>query len=368
MGTLSILITGGDGYLGLEVARRHLASERDPLILWLRARDAEELARKRRRVEAVLGSGGGRLTCRGGDLTEDDPFRGVDPGDIRVIVHAAAATRFNVDAATADAVNVAGTRKLLAFAARCPRLERMALLSTVYASGLRGGRILEVPFDASAGFANHYERSKCAAEELLLAEYPDLPWQILRLATVIAADESGMVAQQNAFHNTLRLLYQGMLSLVPGRPGTPLYFITGDFAAGAVLALVQRAPARAIYHVAHSRADSLSLGALLELVFVTFAERAEFAARRALRPLYADAEAFQLLAEGIERFGAGVLGQALSSVAPFARQLMTSKDVDNANLVSWLDGYRAPDMAALAASVCRNLVSTRWGREVARAA
>jgi nucleoside-diphosphate-sugar epimerase len=363
-----VLITGGDGYIGLEVARRYLERTRAPVLLWMRARDAEELERKRQRVRVLLGTAAPRLSFAAGDLWSEEPFRAVDPRGIGTIVHSAAVTRFNVDAATADAVNVEGTRKLLRFAERCPELERVALLSTVYACGLRSGPIPEAPADGDAGFANHYERSKWAAERALLAEHAGLPWDIHRLSTVIAADESGCVSQQNAFHNTLRLLYHGLLSLVPGRPDTPLYFTTGEFAADALFALLQRAPRRRIHHLAHTRAESPTLGGLLDRVFAAFGEQPEFVARRVLRPLYAEPEAFQLLADGVGRLGAGVLQQAVSSVAPFARQLASPKDVRNDQLVAALDDYRAPDMDALVGRVCRHLVRTRWGREVARAA
>jgi nucleoside-diphosphate-sugar epimerase len=279
-------------------------------------------------------------------------------------VHAAAATRFNIDEATA-AVNAEGSRRLLAFARGCRRLADVTLLSSIYASGLRAGAVLEAPLDASEGFSNHYERSKWASEQVLLGEFAALPWRIARVATVIADDDGGHVTQQNAFHNTLKLFHYGLLSVVPGTPETPLYFVTGDFVVGALVHLAGRAPVRDIVHLAHARAESATLGDLVDTAFDVFAEGAEFRKRRVLRPLYADA--FDLLADGVRGFAGGVVTQAVSSVTPFARQLFVAKDVRNDRLRAALPGYAAPDPRRLIASACRHLVATRWGRDAALA-
>jgi nucleoside-diphosphate-sugar epimerase len=363
-----ILITGGDGYLGLALAKRYLQSTERSLLLWVRASDETEFAAKEERIRQRLGAEAGRVSCRWGNLVNAHPFDGIDPAEIGVIIHSAAVTRFNVDETTARRVNVEGTEKLLQFASRCPSLERFALLSTVYSSGLKSGPIEEEAMDNRAGFANYYEWSKWASENLLLTGFADLPWQIYRVSTVIADNEEGEVTQQNAFHNTLKLFYYGLLSLIPGKTETPLYFITGEFATHAVFSLLSAPLKRSIYHIAHTREESLSLETLIDLVFETYGERPEFKMRRVLKPLYSDAESFDLLAQGVNTFGAGILNQSVSSVAPFSKQLFIQKEVKNGNLVSALDDYRAPDARRLVRNACDYLVRTKWGREVQHAA
>ncbi|MFY9268946.1 MAG: SDR family oxidoreductase [Candidatus Manganitrophaceae bacterium] len=364
-----ILITGGDGYLGLALAKRYLQSTDEPLLLWVRASDETEFAAKQERIRQRLGAETDRrVRCRWGNLVNPDPFESIDPVEIRVIIHAAAVTRFNLDETTARRVNVEGTEKLLRFASRCPSLDRFALLSTVYSSGLKAGAIEEVPMDNRAGFSNHYEWSKWASENLLLTAFSDLPWQIFRVATIIADNEEGEVTQQNAFHNTLKLFYYGLLSLIPGKTETPLYFITGDFATNAIFSLLSASLKKSIYHVAHTKEESISLQAMIDLVFETYEEKPEFKMRRVLKPLYSDAESFDLLAQGVNTFGAGILNQSLSSVAPFARQLFIQKEVQNRNLASALDHYRAPDARRLVRNACDYLVRTKWGRELQHAA
>jgi nucleoside-diphosphate-sugar epimerase len=275
-------------------------------------------------------------------------------------------TRFNVDRDLARSVNVDGSRQLFELARRCPRLERVAFVSTLYAAGLAAGPVAEAPLDGPRRFANHYEWSKWEAERLLAAEYADLPWRIYRVATAIADDDSGRVVQHNAFHGTLKLFFYGLLSLVPGDRETPLPFVTGAFAAGAIRTLLDAPDAdHGVYHVCPPPAQATPLGALIDAAFDRFEREPDYRARRLLRPLFCDAEAFALLAEGIDSFGGAVVNDGLRSVTPFAPQLFAgaSKAFATARLAGALGGAAALDPVALIARTCDHLVGTRWGRK-----
>ena len=322
------VITGAGGYIGQRIAQ----VLDQPLILWSHA---------------------------SGDLADDEPFAAVDPHSVRRIIHGAAVTRFNVDRDTAQRINVEGTEKLIRFAKRCPKLESFDFLSTVYAVGLREGEIAESPDDGSAGFANEYERSKWLAEQATIGS--SLPWRIQRIATVIADDDSGRVTQQNAVHNTLKLLYYGLLSLVPGRPEVPLYFVTADFVARSVAAVLRNGPLHSVFHICHTRDESLTLGQFIDTVFATYEEDPKFRARRALRPLYADGDSFDALVKQVSGFSGGILGQAVTSVAPFSRELFSVKAFRNDRLRSVDASLRAPDAKQLVVNVCQNLIATRFG-------
>ena len=365
MSAHQILITGGDGYTGLRLARKYLGQAEDGVLLWVRASSPDEFQAKKERLCRELNDFNGRVSYAWGDLADENPFEAVDPKEVKAIIHSAAATRFNVDEATARKVNAEGTEKLLRFASRCRSLEAIGLLSTVYASGLRPGVIAESGLTGQDGFANFYESSKWMAENALRTEFADLPWRIFRIATIIADDDHGCVTQYNSFHNTLKLIFYGLLSLIPGDPETPLYFVTGEIAADAVHALMQRPENEVIYHVSHTVEESLSLGELIDVAFDAFAQDEDFQLRRVLKPLYSDAESFELLTDAVNAFGSGIVNQAVSSVAPFARQLFVHKKLQNNKLVSALDGYRAPDVRHLIRNTCKHLVSTKWGRHTA---
>lgn len=358
-----VLVTGAGGYLGRLVARRCLE---DGSSVLLAVRDAPG----RERLGQEFGPWGDRVGFVPVDLGGDDPFAAVGSdwrGRITRIVHAAAVTRFNVDREVARGVNVEGTRRALELARACPGLESFGQVSTVYSTGLRAGVIAEQAYDDSAGFANAYEWSKWAAEQLVIGA-GDVPWRVLRVATVVADDDSGGVTQYNAFHETLKLWFYGLLSLIPGRGDTPLYFVTGGFVADAIARLTDPNTAGGIYHLSPDRSESLTLDRVLDVACEQFERSEEFTRKRILRPLLADEETFELLVTGVTSFAGSLVTQALANVAPFARQLYVDKELDNARLRAALGDYRAPDPATLLAATCAQLVASRWGRRLAAGA
>jgi hypothetical protein len=215
---------------------------------------------------------------------------------------------------------------------------------------------------------NHYAWSKWAAEQESLAAAGDLPLSLLRLPTVVADDDSGTVSQYNAVHNTLKLYYYGLLSLVPGDPGTRLSLATTDFVSEAVRRLIEPEAPYGIVHVCPDPADTASLGALIERAFSVFERSEAFRRRRLLRPLFCDQRSFDDLVEAAQRMRGGPIHQSLSSVAPFAAQLHLPKTFRNDALRAAWPEYTAPDPLDLFEAVCDHLVSSRWGRRTAEAA
>src|SRR6516164_2756596 len=114
-----ILITGGDGYVGMRLARAHLEHTDMPVLLWVRAATLDAFESKRQRLQTEFGRYESRISYEWGDLVGEHPFDRIDPRRIRMIIHSAAVTKFNVDSDTADRVNIQGTEKLLKFASRC---------------------------------------------------------------------------------------------------------------------------------------------------------------------------------------------------------------------------------------------------------
>jgi nucleoside-diphosphate-sugar epimerase len=363
----AILVTGADGYLGSTLARLLLQnSPETALVLWVRSGDRAEFQIKVEKLKAVLNCGASdqaRVSFATGDLTSEACFDAVDSGTISSIVHSAAVTRFNVDAETAQSVNVMGTKRVVEFAKKCRRLEQLCQVSSVYASGMSAGVVLEDLVDDTSGFANHYEESKHAAERAVIDGGSQLPWTIVRVATIFADDPSGAVTQYNAVHNTLKLLYYGLISVVPGNADTPLYLITGDFAAGAVASVLKHGSKQNIYHACYRRQECTTLGRFVDLAFETFATDPGFKKRRILKPLFTDLEAFNVLSEAVTTgFSDGITKQAISSVAPFARQLFIDKDVKNDKLRQLMDHYAVPDADELVRRTCKFLCQSKWGR------
>lgn len=353
-----VLLTGASGYLGRRLAHRFLDTSDVQLVLPVRSKE------RREEVVTDLGPGAARVEFVECDLESPDAFRFLNAEHLRrvtSIVHAAAVTRFNVERSLGLATNVAGTAQVLEVARRCDALESFDYLSTVYATGLQDGLLPETVNDKAPRFTNTYEESKWMAEQLV-AECDDLPWRILRVSTVLADDDTGAVSQYNAVHDTLKLYFYGLLSLLPGRADTPLYFVTGDFVTDAIVALGRAHAPRGVYHLAHSRQEAVCLDQLIDLAFDAFSQADDFRRKRILRPLLADEESFTLLVEGVSPIAGGLVRSALGDVAPFARQLYVSKDVDNSRLREALPSHRFPDTPELVSRTCEHLVTTRWGR------
>lgn len=361
----TILVTGADGYIGSMVCDRLLAHTDANLVLWVRSKDAEEFAAKQEKILQQRAAVLDRISLHTGNLYADEPFASVDATHVDRIVHAAAVTAFNVAEDVANAVNRDGTRKMLAFARQCPNLKRFCYVSTAYAAGLASGPILEQPLPAAGPFANHYERSKCEAEAILLNEYGDLPWHIYRVATVLSHNDAGDVTQYNVFHNTMRLLFYGLISTMPGQEDIHIYLVTGEFVADSIAELCVKSLAeRQIFHVCHRREESLPLGTLVDACFEVFSTDEGFKKRRVLRPLFTEFELFEMLANELKGLSGQVVSQAVESIRPFARQLFIDKAFNNDNLRGALSRYHAPDPQQLVVNTVRYLIQTKWGREV----
>ena len=359
----AVLITGADGHLGRAVANQVLADGLPPLRLWVHARDADTHRAKALALADLLRVPSCRLA--GGDLADRDPFARIDPREIGAIVHAAAVTTFSVAQETARVVNVEGTRKVLDFARRCPNLRACLLMSTLYATGLREGEVAEAPIERPAAFANRYEWSKWSAERLAIEEYADLPWRVVRIGTVLAEDASGVVRQQNAIHNTLRLYFHGLLPMLAGRPGTRIYLTTAQFAARACTRLLDERHAHGFFHASEAWDEALGLGETLDLVHGAFLADPAFRMRRVPKPLFCELETFRMLVDGARRFSAA-MDRSLSSVAPFAPQLCCDKRVLNARLRAALPDLLVPRARVLLPRVCERYRVDRWSGTASR--
>jgi len=358
-----VLITGADGYIGSKLVVLLLNQSSCSILMWVRASDEGEAQRKRTALSSLYKEYTDRITIIVGHFQQDSPFGLVNADDVTFIIHCAAVIRFNIDAELANAVNLDGTKKILKVARQCKNLKRYVQLSTLYTSGLQSGVMKEVFYNKQGPFANHYERSKCEAEHIIREEFDDLPWQILRLATVIADNEAGQVSQYNVFHNTMNLLYHGLISLIPGDVDTPLYFVTGDFSVRSIYEIINTDDEKnRIFHISHLEKESLTLQALLDSCFKIFSKQESFQKRNILRPLLTDLETFQLLGEGLTGLSASIVSEAVSSIQPFAPQLFIRKSVDNSNLVNVLSTYNAPDMQKLTENIVQHLITTKWGR------
>lgn len=355
-----ILLTGATGYIGKKLLEQLLAERSETLLIPVRATSSEELEkRKAELLKGVATNNHARVEVLQSDLANLVENLQAHRSEISMIIHNAAKTAFNVDEATANSVNRDGSLTLLKFASDCPKLENFTYVSTLYASGMAAGEIKE-EFFSSPVFANHYERSKWEVEEAIRTQFSHLPWRIARVATVISDSKNGVVIQHNAIHNTLKLFYYGLISLLPGRAETPIHLVDGEFTAKSLATVINKGQSQKIYHVCYDQAASIPLGRFIDIAFEEFNKDETFKSRRLLKPLFADEKSFDTLVTNMKGFGGSVLNQGLASISPFGRQLFVKKEVRNDGLQALLGNYQTPAMEEFVRNTCQYLAQTKF--------
>jgi len=358
----TILVTGGTGTLGVELVSRLARADNASVVVLARG-----TVRPR---PAALPPGVGTLT---GDVRHG-PTLGLDASDgatlrerVTDIVHCAADTTFNRPLADARATNVAGTQAVLAFAKECRHLQRMACFSTVYVAGRTTGCFAEQDVGGASGFVNTYEQSKAEMEAVVRDTMRELPIAIYRLSTIIGDSRTGEVGGLNAIHHALRLLYQGLAPMVPGRETGLVDLIPVDFAADASHHPFEREfRAGATYHLCAGAAGSATLGTLLDATMTAFERyRPTWRKRRIARPAIVELETYELFVRSVEEAGNQVLLQATRAVQAFAYQLAYPKVFDSHRADSVLGpaGIAAPHVLDYYDRIVRWCVETNWGTQ-----
>lgn len=276
--------------------------------------------------------------------------------DLTQIIHIAAATRFNITEEEALQSNVRPMQAIIQLAQKNKGLQQFVFASTVYASGKEKGIIKEEALVPSE-FANYYESSKWECENLLMKS--NLNWQIQRIATVIADNLQGKVGQLNAVHNTLKLFYYGLISIIPGIAATPIYLVNGDFVVQSMLQLMQKAPNRKFYHICQPKNQNMTLGQMIEDTFAIYLTDPKFKSRRTLKPLFCDLDSFQKLAKGVQGFQSGILSQAIGSISPFGEQLFIEKDILVDQARKYVD-FPYPDQKKTFENAIRYLIENQF--------
>jgi thioester reductase-like protein len=288
----SILITGATGFLGGEVLARLLERDERPVYALVRAASDDEA---QARLRAVTEPWPGRAIAVAGDITQPD--LGIGPQRrawlaerIERVVHCAASVSFTLGLEESRAINVAGTRHLLAFAALCARSGRFdsfVHVSTSYVAGTHGNEFGEGDLDVGQTFRNAYERSKFEAELLLREWAGTLPIQVLRPSIIVGDSRTGWTSSFNVLYGPLRAFMRGAYPVVPAHRSSPVDVVPVDYVADGIVALAGR-PGTTHHLTAGQRASNV--GEIIELASAYGGRRAPPVVppglyRRAIHPI-----------------------------------------------------------------------------------
>jgi long-chain acyl-CoA synthetase len=271
----AILLTGATGFLGRELLPRLLArSEGRSIYLLIRGRDDAEVQRRFLAMTDSLcsrwpGLDRTRLRPLRGDLTL--PWLGLDreaarelAGRVTRIIHSAASVHLNTSLAEARRTNLGGAREILRLAGSCPRLERLAWISTAFVAGDRQGCILEGELQCGQNFLNAYEQSKFEAELMARSAGTHLPVTIFRPSIIVGDSRDGYTCNFASIYWPLRLVAEGVLRRISGDPQTPLDLVPVNYVADAVVELMEHRDAiGGCYQLVAGRSGTVSAQELL---------------------------------------------------------------------------------------------------------
>ena len=261
-----VLITGGTGFLGMELVARLLSDDEGP--------DVFLLVRDRSRVDVMLASlyeevpaSAARLRPVTGDLTADGLGLSARDrtrlrGAVGRVVHCAASIRFDLPLAEARDINVMGTHRVLGLAGTLPGLERLVHVSTAYVAGRSGGVFAETDLDRGQPFRNTYEQTKWEAEALVASS--GLPAAVVRPSIVVGESGSGWTPAFNVLYWPLQAFARGLVDVLPADPEGIVDVVGADHVTD-VLHAAAFAPGASGTYAAVAGHAAPSVGELLDL-------------------------------------------------------------------------------------------------------
>lgn len=295
-----------------------------------------------------------------GDLSSFD----LDPRDVTAILHCAAETRFGLSLDEIRETNVEGTRRLLKFARRCPRLEKFGHVSTVFSCGRLEGQLAETRWKPAA-FSNTYQQSKWEAEELVFEAMRDIPAVIYRLSSIIGDAHTGAVRQFNYTHQLLRFLGHNVLPVAPGIPDAPVDLIATDWACDALFRLfIDRFKAGGVFHICAGPDRSLTVEEMIDLARRGFETEPVASRWLPIRvPKLVSLGEYAALVDEVNRGKDRLLKETVRVLDFFLPHLGMRQEFQRTNTSAALPGHESPDVREYFPKMVSYCLRTNWGRE-----
>jgi nucleoside-diphosphate-sugar epimerase len=265
---MNVFLTGATGFVGMEVLAR-LLERGDEVVALVRAPDADAAEGRLDEVLAKLWRDPspyrGGVSAAVGDVTREN--LGLDGGlpAVDAVVHCAASIEFSLPLEEARAINVEGTRRVLALA-EAASIDRFVHVSTAYVAGTSSGRFAEDQLDIGQAFRNTYEQTKWESEHLVKAS--SLEPVVARPSIVVGESASGWTPVFNVLYWPLRAFQRGLFDEVPVLPHARVDVVPVDFVADGIVALLDRTDKGVFNLVASEEASTVT--DLVELACARF--------------------------------------------------------------------------------------------------
>ncbi len=378
--TSTVLITGATGNIGARLVAEILTSISETRVVAIVRASSQSEAQDRLRhalrvflPAAQLERHDHRLRVIPGDITCER--LGLSPGEhvrladeVTHIVHAAAATKFQLSVADAERINFQGTVELAAFAQRAAirNLQQLCYISTAYTCGARGGFIQEEARTTRPEFCNAYEQSKWEAEQFLQERSGEIPAIILRPSIVVGDSLTGATLNFNVLYQPLRMLLRGIIRELPCSPEALLDIVPLDFVARTIAQKTLLRPAQpgTVLHIAAGSDRQTPVGEIVSSFFDYVRERGDFTGNAGVsyrpRPFYSAAE---ISTEVQPDFSP-------SAIDAFAPYLQIDHRFDTARLCAHLrdTGIVVPNFASYSRRIFKYCFDCRWGKALQEAA
>ena len=273
----TVLLTGGTGFVGMEILARYLERGDRTVCALVRAADDGAAAERLRSTIASLFGDPEAHSERAFAVAADieRPGLGLDAHRreqlaerVGEIVHSAASVSFSLPIDASRAINVGGTQRVLELAELAQRrggLRRFSYISTAYVAGTHAGEFREDQLDVGQRFRNPYEQSKFEAEKLVRAHQQRFPIDVFRPSIVVGERSTGWTASFNVLYSPLKAFVRGMLPAIPARRSSPVDVVPVDYVADAVVELTSdQTTGGHTYHLV-AGPQATTVGRLIEL-------------------------------------------------------------------------------------------------------
>ena len=236
----SIFLSGGTGFLGTALCAELLKLRDTPVFVLVRASSEAEAVHRLREAwqhdGALYASIGTCIHPVVGDFTRPGLGLDVETADmlrhsLTHVFHVGAEVGFQKGEAELMAVNVEGTRNMLAFTATIEGFRRFTHVSTAYVAGQRSGVIREGE-PVGTAFSSLYEKSKAEAEALVRSS--GLPFAICRPGMIVGDSRTGRAKRFNTVYYVMKQVLLGKMRVLPVKRDQRLNVVPVDYVASAV--------------------------------------------------------------------------------------------------------------------------------------